>query len=88
MTTELTWLKKRVASELNRDKRVSLVEWGHPELSIKKQAELLSLNRSSLYYQPVPPSPEEIAIKQKAAAPLPREAPAAFITAVAAKVRL
>ena len=41
------------------------MEWGHPELSIKKQAELLSLNRSSLYYQPVPPSPKEIAIKHR-----------------------
>ncbi|MGI6285538.1 IS3 family transposase [Neomoorella humiferrea] len=38
---------------------------GHPELSIKKQAELLSLNRSSLYYHPVPPSPEEIALKHR-----------------------
>ncbi|WP_143116585.1 IS3 family transposase [Neomoorella thermoacetica] len=65
LTTELTWLKKRVASEFNRNERVSLVEWGHPELPIKKQAELLSLNRSSLYYQPVPPCPEEIAIKHR-----------------------
>jgi putative transposase len=54
-----------VASEFNRDERISLVEWGHPELSIKKQAELLRLNRSSLYYQPVPPSPEEIAVKHR-----------------------
>lgn len=29
------------------------------------QAELLSLNRSSLYYQPVPPSEEEIALKHR-----------------------
>ena len=33
------------------------------ELSLKKQAELLSLSRSSLYYQPVPVSAEEIALK-------------------------
>ncbi|WXJ83932.1 hypothetical protein MTBGP_07210 [Moorella thermoacetica] len=65
LTTELTWLKKRVASEFNRDERISMVEWGHHELSIKKQAELLSLNCSSLYYQPVSPSPEEIAIKHR-----------------------
>jgi putative transposase len=32
-------------------------------LPLTVQAELLSLNRSSLYYKPVPPSPEEIAIK-------------------------
>ena len=33
------------------------------ELSIKAQAELLGLSRSSLYYCPMPPSPEEVAIK-------------------------
>lgn len=32
-------------------------------LPLKLQAELLSLNRSGLYYQPVPPSPEEVALK-------------------------
>jgi putative transposase len=54
-----------VASELGRDKRLDLVEWNHPEISLKKQAELLNLNRSSLYYRPVPPPPEEIAIKHR-----------------------
>ena len=29
------------------------------------QAELLSLNRSGLYYQPVPPSAEEVALKHR-----------------------
>ncbi len=33
------------------------------ELSLKAQAELLGLSRSSLYYRPMPPSPEEVAIK-------------------------
>ena len=33
------------------------------ELSLKTQAELLSLSRSSLYYQPVPVSAEEVALK-------------------------
>ena len=35
------------------------------ELPVKLQAELLSLNRSGLYYQPVPPSPEEVALKHR-----------------------
>lgn len=35
------------------------------ELPVRTQAELLSLNRSSLYYQPVPPAPEEVAIKHR-----------------------
>ncbi len=29
------------------------------------QADLLSLNRSSLYYRPVPPSAEEVALKHR-----------------------
>jgi putative transposase len=32
---------------------------------VSTQADLLSLNRSSLYYQPVPPSPEELWIKRR-----------------------
>ena len=35
------------------------------ELSLKAQAELLGLSRSSLYYHPLPPSPEEVAIKHR-----------------------
>lgn len=50
---------------MNRKERVELVEWVEAELPVKTQAELLSLNRSSLYYNPVPPSEEEIAIKNK-----------------------
>lgn len=43
-----------------------MVERGEAaELPLKTQAELLSLNRSSLYYQPVSPSPEEVAIKHR-----------------------
>ena len=34
-------------------------------MSLKTQAELLSLNRSSLYYQPVAPSPEAVALKHR-----------------------
>lgn len=45
--------------------RRSLVERDHAELSLKRQAELLSLSRSSLYYQPVAPSAEEIALKHR-----------------------
>jgi putative transposase len=42
---------------------MALVERESPELPLATQCELLSLNRSSLYYQPVPVSPEEIALK-------------------------
>ena len=42
-----------------------MIEWQDSELSITKQAELLSLNRSSLYYKPVGPSAEDVAIKHR-----------------------
>jgi putative transposase len=41
------------------------LDWNHPEHSIVDQAKLLSLNRSGLYYKPVPPSPEEIYLKHR-----------------------
>jgi len=41
------------------------VEHDQPDLSLKTQAELLSLSRASLYYQPARPSAEEIAIKHR-----------------------
>ena len=34
-------------------------------MPLRTQAALLSLNRSSLYYVPVPPSPDEVAIKHR-----------------------
>lgn len=50
---------------MNREERVALVDWQREELPVKMQAELLGLNRSSLYYQPIPPSTEEIALKHR-----------------------
>jgi putative transposase len=42
-----------------------MVDWDAAELPIKTQAKLLSLNRSSLYYKPREPSPEELRIKHR-----------------------
>jgi putative transposase len=50
---------------LSREKRVGLVEWQREELPVKTQAELLGLNRSSLYYQPMPASAEEVVLKHR-----------------------
>ncbi|SDI43435.1 putative transposase [Natribacillus halophilus] len=44
---------------------MEMVDWEVSELPISQQAELLGINRSSLYYKPVQPSPEEIAIKHR-----------------------
>jgi putative transposase len=50
---------------LSHEKRVALVERESRELALTQQAELLSISRSSLYYQPREPSAEEIAIKHR-----------------------
>jgi putative transposase len=41
------------------------LDWHDPEMAITAQAELLGLNRSGLYYKPVPPSSEEIRLKHR-----------------------
>ena len=48
-----------------RSERRGLIERPPAELSLQRQAELLSLSRASLYYQPTRPSAEEIAIKHR-----------------------
>jgi len=40
-----------------------LIDFQNGELTITRQAELLGINRSSLYYKPVQPSAEEVRIK-------------------------
>jgi putative transposase len=40
-----------------------MVERVDSELDLSQQADLLSISRSSLYYRPVPPPPEEVMIK-------------------------
>jgi putative transposase len=42
-----------------------MLEPNHPSISLKAQAELLEVSYSSLFYQPVPPAPREIAIKHR-----------------------
>lgn len=44
---------------------MGLIERERGELTLQQQADLLSISRSSLYYQPVPPSAEEIGIKHR-----------------------
>ena len=50
---------------LTRPERLALVERSDSELPLTTQAHLLGLSRSSLYYQPVGPSQEEVQIKHR-----------------------
>ncbi|MBO0792768.1 MAG: transposase [Ktedonobacteraceae bacterium] len=52
-------------STLSHQERAALIEREDSELPLIQQAELLSISRSSLYYQPRQPSAEEIAIKHR-----------------------
>lgn len=65
LTTEKTWLEKNLEHTLDRSKRMELIDWEQKELPISIQATLLHLNRSSLYYQKVAPSAEEVACKHR-----------------------
>jgi putative transposase len=65
LSTQLAWMKKNVVICLSRDERVALVDRTNGEISLSAQTQLLGLNRTSLYSQPVPPSAEEIALKHR-----------------------
>ena len=42
-----------------------LIDWNQPKLSIREQCELLQLNRSTLYYEPLPESVENLEIMRR-----------------------
>ena len=42
-----------------------MLEENNPEMSLKTQADLLGISYSSLFYEPVPPSARELAIKRR-----------------------
>lgn len=54
-----------MATELTRQERVHLIDWTCEAFDLQRQAELLSLNRSGLYYVPVAVSSAELALKNQ-----------------------
>ncbi len=50
---------------MSHGERRALVNRAEPDLPVTTQAQLLGVSRASLYYQPVPPSPEEVGIKHR-----------------------
>ncbi len=52
---ELEWLKKKLPDSVEVKRR--MIEPKHPELSIRRQCELIGLNRSSFYMKVAPESP-------------------------------
>src|SRR5206468_10653660 len=55
---ELEWVKKKLPPSAE-DKR-PLIEPGHAALSVRRQCELLGLNRSSVYYEAVPETADNL----------------------------
>ncbi len=55
-----SWNGSKKKSERSPEQLRLLVEPGHPELSVRRQCELLGLSRSSLYYQPAAESAENL----------------------------
>ena len=51
LTTQLEWLKKNLEVDIPTKDRKAMIDWERPDrnLTIKDQAELLSLNRTGLY---------------------------------------
>ena len=58
-------MAEKKAASLSLSQRHELVERDSSEIPLSLQAQLLSLSRSSLYYQPRPSSAREVAIKQQ-----------------------
>lgn len=58
---EVEWLRKKLAS-LGLSERKSFVESGQQEITLTRQCELLSMARSTLYYQPKGLSVQDTAI--------------------------
>ena len=57
---KLPGLKKNLANSKSREERMNLVDRADKKLSISRQAKLLSINRTGLYYKPVPVSSDEL----------------------------
>ena len=54
--------KKTEPPLLSVEQRRGLIEEDHPQLSVRRQCELLGLNRSTLYYEPAVESAENLAV--------------------------
>jgi len=50
---------------LNRDERLAFLERGSLDVPLTAQADILTVSRASLYYQPAAPSAEELALKRR-----------------------
>lgn len=64
MTIKVNWLKKNLLNSTIAAERREMVEHNHPELTVKRQAELLEVNRTSIYYKPSEEEDKDIELMQ------------------------
>ncbi len=64
-TQQSSHVDQKKAATMSRHDRVALLERPASELPLATQAMLLGLNRTHLYYVPMPPSPEELLLKRQ-----------------------
>ena len=50
---------------MSRGERKAMIRRGHPDLSLSRQCEVLSISRSSIYYTPKGESPENLALMRR-----------------------
>ena len=55
--------KKKLQETRDMSDRISLIQPGYKKISVRKQCELLTVNRSSLYYKPLPEKPENVKMR-------------------------
>src|SRR5881227_734066 len=60
-----SWSGSKKKLPPSADGKRPLIEVGHPELSVRRQCELLGLNRSSLYYEPAGETPEDLRLMRQ-----------------------
>src|SRR5262245_38298050 len=63
LKVELDWVKKNLPP--SAEAKRALVDPGHRGLSVRRQCELLDLSRSTLYYEPAPETPENLALMRR-----------------------
>src|SRR5512135_1743990 len=59
------WPHERKKLPPSAEDRRPLIEVNHPELSVRRQCELLGLNRSTLYYETTGASPEDLRLMRR-----------------------
>lgn len=59
LSYEVNWLKKNLNNLVSRPTKTHLVDKNNKQLTIKRQCELLELNRTSIYYTPRPKDQSE-----------------------------